>query len=111
MILQKPIQATVENVESYTVVCLAIHNYLRFLKLPKILIYCHAGFVDSESSIGEIIPGDWRNDVNDFRDVTPIRGSRYSLGVIEMRENLKNYLNNKEGSLRWQLDYVRKTTH
>lgn len=53
--------------------------------------------VNSESSIGEIIPGIGVNEgfCNGFRDVRPIRGSRYTLGSIEMRENLKNFLNSK----------------
>ena len=37
---------------------------------------------------------------NSFRDVRPIRVSRDSLGAIEMRENLKNYLI-REGSISW----------
>ena len=67
--------------------------------------------VNSESSIGEIIPGIDVNEgfCNGFRDVRPIRGSRYTLGSIEMRENLKNFLNSKEGSVPSQLHYVRRT--
>ena len=112
-IFQKPIRATVENVESYTLVCLALHNYLR---LTENTYYSPAGFVDSESSIGRTIPGDWLNDVNEelcngFSDARKIHGSKYSLGAIEMRENLKNYLNSKKGSVLWPLDYVRRTAH
>ena len=54
------IRTTVGNVESYTLACLALYNYLR---LTEITYYCPVSFVDSESSIGEIIPGGWRNDV------------------------------------------------
>ena len=119
-VFQKPIRATVENVESYTLVCLALHNYLR---LTENTYYSPAGFVDSESSIGRTIlrkkkknPEDWLNDVNEelcngFSNARKIHGSKYSLGAIEMRENLKNYLNSKKGSVLWPLDYVRRTAH
>ena len=103
-IIEKSIRATVENVESYALACLVLHNYLRLIENAY---YCYAGFVDLESSTGQIKPGDWRNDVNEefcngFRDVRSIRGSRYSLGAIEIRKNLKNYLNSEEGSVPWQ---------
>ena len=51
---QKPIRATAENEESFTLACLALHNYLR---LVENAYYYPAGFVDSESNISEIIPG------------------------------------------------------
>ena len=63
----------------------------------------------AESSIGEIIPKYWQNDMNEkfcsgFRDVRLIRGSRYSLGAIEMIKNLRSYLNTEEGSVIWKLE-------
>ena len=39
-----------------------------------------------------------------FRDVRLIRGSRYSLGAIEMIKNLRSYLNTEEGSVIWKLE-------
>ena len=64
-----------------------------------------------ESSIGEIILGIGVNEgfCNGFRDVRPICGSRSTLGSIEMRENLKNFINSNEGSVPSQLHYVRRT--
>lgn len=97
------------NVESYDLTCLlALYNIVR---LTKNVYYCPAGFANFEIKLG-----DWRNNVNEefcngFRDVRPIRGSRYSLGAIEMRENLKNYLNNEEVSVPWQWDYVQRTAY
>ena len=112
-IFQVPIQAAVENVESCTLACFALHNYVR---LTENAYHCPAGFVDSESGIGEITHGNWQNDVNEefcngIRHVRSIRGSKYSLSVIDMRENLKNYLNSEEGRVPWQLDYVRRTAY
>ena len=33
------------------------------------------------------------------------------LKLIEVRNRLKNYLNTNEGSVPWQIDYVRRTSH
>ena len=54
-IFQKSIRATVENVERYSLACLALHIHLR---LTENACYCPAGFIGSESSIGKIMPGD-----------------------------------------------------
>ena len=40
-----------------------------------------------------------------------VRGSRYSKDAIAMRETLKDYVNSEAGSVPWQLDYIRRTSH
>ena len=44
-IFLRPIKASVKKVESYTLACLALHNYLRLTPNAK---YIPTGFVDSE---------------------------------------------------------------
>ena len=53
-IFQKPIRATVSNVEKYTMACLVLHNYLR---QRENAFYSPSGFIDSENDCGIIIPG------------------------------------------------------
>ena len=58
-----------ENVEKYTMACLALHNYLR---LTDNVHYSPAGFVDSEDKDGNILPGEWRllkGDGNNINNV------------------------------------------
>ena len=44
-----------------------------------------------------------------MEDIRPIRGCRNRLEVIQMREDIKTYFKSEQGSLPWQLDYVRRT--
>ena len=113
-IFHKPIRATVKNVETYTLACLALHNYLR---QTDNAIYTPAGFIDCESRDGSIKKGEWRassgkdSDVSAFQSLNPVRGSRYTKDALEVREALTQYVNSEEGSVPWQLAYVRRTGH
>ena len=110
-IFQKPIRATVENVEKYTLACLALHNYLR---LTDNAYYSPGGFVDSEDQEGKKLSGGWRstNSIDDaFGNLRPVHGPRYGIDAAETQELLKKYVNSEEGSVTWQVDYVRRTSH
>lgn len=111
-IFHKPIIATVENVEIYTLCCLALHNYLR---QTDNAMYTPQGFVDVESKDGKIKQGEWRaekaNRNGALQKINPVRGSRYSKDALEMRETLKTYVNSENGSVPWQTRYVRRTSH
>ena len=113
-IFQKPIRGTVNNVEKYTLACLALHNYLR---LTENAYYSPSGFIDSEDKDGNIIPGEWRQQrpneeqCGGLRELRPVRGSRARNDAVLMRDQLKDYLNSEEGSVPWQLQYVRRTWH
>ena len=111
-IFYKPIRASKENVEKYILTCMVLPNFLR---QTDNAFYSPQGFVDSEDSNGEIKPGQWRSgDLpetanNCFKSLRALRGSRYGKEAFEMWENLKSYLNNQDGSLAWQWDYVHRT--
>ena len=57
-IFQKPIIASVENVQYYVMACICLHNYLRQTENS---LYCPYGFVDIETGCGEIKEGEWRS--------------------------------------------------
>ena len=109
-IFSRPIKATVENVENYVLAAICLHNYLR---LTDNAVYTPAGFVDSASRNGEIKLGEWRKHIPKqdlcFRNINNVRGSRQSIASTKMRDALKDYLNSEEGSVEWQLNYVRST--
>ena len=114
-IFQTPIRAAVDNVEKYTAACLALHNYLR---LTDNAHYCPAGFVDSVDQYGNIKEGEWRAmqenqeaNTGGMLPIAPIRNRRYSDDAVGMRDVLKDYLNSEEGSVPWQVDYVRRSSH
>ena len=103
-----------ENVENYTLACLALHNYLR---LTDNAHYTPSGFVDSEDKDGNFLPGEWRlqkeNGLNNnaLVDLPRVRGSRSRHDALETRNELRDFLNSEEGSLPWQLQYIRRKSH
>ena len=111
-IFYKPIKSTLENTENYTVACLALHNYLR---QTNNAVYTPVGSVDSESRDGSIREGEWRSmrgdDENAFKSINPVRGSRYTKDALKVRETLTKYVNSENGSVPWQFDYIRRTSH
>ena len=102
-IFLKPIKASVKNVENYTLACLALHNYLHLTENAKYIID------------GNIVPGDWRKDVQSgnsaLEEIASLRGSRAKNSALDTREALKDYLNSEEESVPWQVGYVRRTSH
>ena len=112
-IFQKPVRATVIKVEKYTIACVALHSYLR---QTENALYSPSGFTDSENDCGIIIPGSWRSGIDGKRlgraiqNLKPVRGSRYCVDAISLRDYLKEYVNSEGGSVPWQLDYIRRAS-
>ena len=111
-IFLKPIKASVKNLENYTLACLALRNYLRLTENAK---YIPTGFADCEDSDGNIVPGDCRKDVQSgniaLEEIASLRGSCAKKSALDTRDALKDYLNSEEGSVPWQVGYVRRTPH
>ena len=64
----------------------------------------------------ETVPGDWRKDVQSgysgLEEISSLRGSCAKTSVLDtMKDALKDYLNSEEGSVPWQVIYVRRTSH
>ena len=103
-----------ENVENYALACLALHNYSR---LTDNAHYTPSGFVDSVDKDANFLSGEWRlqkeNGLNNnaLVDLPRVRGSRSLHHALETRNELRDFLNSEEGSLPWQLQYIRRTSH
>ena len=80
-------------------------------------LYTTICFTDSEDQNGNIKQGEWRSAVDGGQSVgnmlplRPVRGRRYQNDALSMRDALKTYVNREEGSVSWQVDYVRRTAH
>lgn len=109
-IFHRPIRASVEHVEQYVLVAIALHNYLRQTSNAS---YTPNGFVDSEDGDGTVRLGEWRRDEENrgqcMQDIRLIQGSRCLTEDIQMRDDLKSYFNSEHGRVSWQLEYVRRT--
>ena len=103
-ILQKSIRASAENVKKYMLACLALHNYQRLTDNGHNML---TGFIDPEEKNGDFIPGEWwsqnENPSQDssFKEIKPVGGSRPPVVALNVRNQLKGYLNSNEGSLSW----------
>ena len=87
--------------------CVCLHNYLG---LTENAIYLPTGFVDSESSTGDIRPGDWRTvvagDQGGLTNARRLAGPNYSVDAKVVRNKFKDYVNSDAGSLAWQIQHV-----
>ena len=105
-ILRRAIKANVDLVDKIAKACVCLHNYLQLTDNAR---YIPAGFVDSEDSSGNIIPGNWGNATEadeGLRNLHRISGNRYTYKAGSSRSDFKDYLNN-EGQVPWQWDHVR----
>ena len=93
-ISKESISAKVENVETYVLAVLCLHNYLRQTDNAG---YCLVGFVDSEDSSGQIKQDEWRSSVATgngcFIDVKRKNNSKYKTSAKVLSEALTDYLN------------------
>ena len=103
-----------ENVENYTLACLALHNYSRLMDNAH---YTPSGFVNSEDKDGNFLLGEWRlqkeNGLNKtvLVDLPHLWGSRSHHDPLKTRNELRDFPNSEQGSLAWQLQFTRCTYH
>ena len=107
-VLQSPINATPEKVERIVLACIALLNYLRHTDSAR---YTPSGFIDSEDSTGTIKKGLLREEANNgtFQDIGIARPRQYKSSAADTRDALAKYFFSEDGSLPWQLDYIRRT--
>ena len=106
-IFRRAIRGDVALVEKIVQATICLHNYLR---LTDNAIYTPVGFVDCEDSSGNLIPGDWRSEVNSddggLRHLNQIGGNRYTFEAGRARDGFKAYFNSPEGKVPWQLQHI-----
>ena len=110
-IFRQPIEASPEKVEKFTLVAIALHNYLR---QTDTAFYTPSGFIDSEDSPGKIKEGSWRGvfqheGAHAMNVIPKIHNSRTKNSVLTIRDNLAKCLVTEEGQVPWQWDYVRRS--
>lgn len=76
-----------------------LHNWLAKTSQRS---YMPPGSVDREiSGTAEIIPGQWRQEIGELRNIEPYGGRRSTAMSKKIRDHLKHYFNN-EGAVAWQ---------
>ena len=109
-IFKGPLKANPTHVENIIKAAVCLHNYLRLTEGAR---YLPSGFVDCESNSGDIIPGDWRKevDISTFIDLPKSKSNRCTEDSTITRDNLCTYFNSIEGAVSWQKDYVTSCGH
>lgn len=110
-IFRRPIKGSVELGKKIVGATVCLPNYLRLTGNAN---YIPAGFVDSEDTSGNVIPGDWRSEVgNDNCDSgmsrmsRQIGGNRYTYEAGATRDVFMEFFRSPEGEVSWQWEHVR----
>lgn len=68
--------------------------------------YFPSGCIDREDlHTGVVIPGKWREEINQLRNLEPYGGPQSTIVAKKMRDRFKNYFNN-EGVVSWQYKHI-----
>ena len=100
-VFMSPINLIPEKVETITMACTALHNFLR----SRTDVYMPPGSVDRENRENSTIePGDWHQGPQST-GLVPLakQGSNsYSKTAKELRDQICNYFNSDKGEVPWQ---------
>ena len=100
--------AYTETVNTTVRAAICLHNFLRQTNSAS---YCPKTFTDIYDSTSQIKEGEWRAMVkfNDGmpKDIPGVRGTSPSLSALEVRNEVKRYVNSMAGYLSWQWKHVR----
>lgn len=106
-VFRRPIQANIDLVVKMVQATTALHNYLLSTENAR---YTPQGYVDSYSTTGELIPGDWRlDDGAELNSFIHQGSNNTTTNAKVVRDRFCQYVNSNAGSVSWQLDYVRST--
>jgi hypothetical protein len=99
-LLLRTIELDVANVMQVVRACVALHN---FLMTKKDNNYIPSGYMDSEDEVGNMKPGNWRDEVDgnvcNMRNNPSVRPS--TVQAREIRDDLKDYFF-EEGAIEFQ---------
>lgn len=101
-ILRKPIIASLDTVESITKAVVVLHNWIMGHQCSS-TNYCPSDYVDKEDENGNIIPGQWRRDLDNLAiyNMQCMGSNMYKKNVESIRENLALYFCS-EGAVSFQ---------
>lgn len=114
-IFRKSICASPDVAEKLVTAAMCLHNYLKAKndeQLPQNQRYCPSQYVDRESVEGNVILGDWRDELENNNLQSMSNGPhRAATDAYEMRNTLASYFLTPAGQVPWQYEYVRRGQH
>lgn len=102
-VLMTAINLAPEKVETLTLTCCLLHNYLRC----HTEAYTPPGSLDTEHPLSHAVqPGKWRSEPKCLENLKK-QGSNHSKETAKLyREYIKDYLNSSVGSVPWQNNMI-----
>jgi len=111
-VFRKPISMNPTTVDNIVIACVCLHNFLKTENdaLPvQHRDYCPANFVDSESQNGDVVLGEWRNEISEaLRDLAPSSAHRATKEAYNQRDSLANFFLTAKGEIPWQYAHIRR---
>lgn len=101
-VLRRNINLQPETAKYVVAAACVLHNFL--LSRTSSDIYVPRDFVDRESG-GKVLPGDWRNEVEDPPSAITNIPRRSNPVAQNIRDEFKEYFAN-EGAVAWQYQYI-----
>lgn len=102
-VFEKQLSVQVSTANKLITAACCLHNWLRKTSPDT---YCTHGSVDRENiDTGEVIPGQWRNEISQLRNLEKYGGKKSTNMAKNMRNRLREYFSN-EGAVPWQYKNV-----
>ena len=112
-IFRRPIVANPYKVTRITKAACCLHNYLKISEASSSAStrpYCPPGYVDQEDQAGNVVPGDWREEIGDsLRSIAHVGSNTYSKPAAELRDTMMHYFMSPHGEVEWQLNHIRSS--
>ena len=100
-IFRRPIIANPSKVTNVVKAACCLHNYLKISEAsdPRSQRpYCPPGYVDSEDTHGNFIPGDWRQHSREgIQSVQRVGSNTFTRSAAQLRDSLKEYFMSSHG--------------
>lgn len=102
-ILRRNIELHPDKAKYIVAASCILHNFL--LSRNSCEIYAPPSFIDRETADGRVLPGEWRDEVEDAPSAVPNIPRRSNPIAHQIRNEFKEYFAN-EGAVDWQYNFV-----
>lgn len=115
-IFRRPIHAGPDVVDKFVLAAMCLHNFLKTKndgQVSQQQKYCPPQFIDRETSEGNIIEGEWRqqSQSDHIRPIGNCGAYRAMRDAYTMRDTLSSYFMTPAGEILWQYEYIHQGLH
>lgn len=111
-ILRRPFRASYSNTHRYIKACVCLHNFL-MTEQTAVDVYCPSGYVDTDDWNGNVLLGEWRQEVDPvlgLQDAVRSCSDVYDPEAAQVRDTFAKFFV-REGAVPWQESVVNRSTY